>query len=318
MSSADKMSSADEMSGPAEPSGQSHRRSEYDIGLAAGASAHLIWGMFPVFFGLLAPAGALEVLSHRVLWTAVLMVAGLAVAGRLRRLRLLDGRTLLLVAVAATLISVNWGVYIYGVLSGHVVDTALGYFINPLVSVLFGVLFFKERLSRAQIVALALAGAAVVVLTVDYGRPPVIALVLALTFAGYGLVKKVVPLDPGTSLAAESLVLSPVAIGFLVFLAVTGTGTFLGHGAGHSLLLMASGAVTAIPLLLFGVAVQRVPLSTMGVLQYLTPTLQMIWGVAVLHEPMPPARWIGFGLIWLALMVFTADALRARRARRTA
>lgn len=287
--------------------------------MAAGFGAYLIWGMFPVFFGLLAPAGSLEVLAHRMVWTVLLMLAILLILGRLGSLRGLSARTWALVTAATVAIAINWGVYIYAVVSGNVVEAALGYFVNPLVSVLIGVLVFRERISAAQITALVLAAIAVVIITVDYGRPPVVALTLALSFALYGVIKKVVPLDPRTSLTAEGLVAAPFAIVYLVVLVISGTGSFLGNGVGHSLLLMAAGPVTAAPLLLFGVAAQRIPLTTLGLLQYLTPALQMVWGVVVMHEVMPPSRWVGFALIWVALVVFTTDALaRARRTRRAA
>jgi chloramphenicol-sensitive protein RarD len=285
-------------------------------GVLCGVGAYASWGLFPAFFGLLAPAGATEILAHRVLWTLVLMILVLAVLGRLSGLRHLGPRTWVLVAAASAAIAVNWGVYIYAVVSGQVIEAALGYFINPLVSVLFGVLFFRERLRPAQIAALIAAAVAVLVITFDYGRPPLLALTLALSFATYGLIKKVVPLDPRTSLAGEGIVAMPFAVAYLVFLGITGTGTFFGNGAGHSLLLISAGVVTAVPLLLFGAAAQRVPLATLGMLQYLTPSLQMVWGVFVLHEDMPASRWIGFALIWAALVVFSTDALiRVRRER---
>ncbi|NLG55172.1 MAG: EamA family transporter RarD [Rhodococcus sp.] len=284
------------------------------MGVACGLGAYSIWGAFPVFFGLLRDTGPVEILAHRVVWTLVLMLIVGAIAGRLGKLRRLDRRTWLLVCAASTAIAVNWGTYIFAVVSNRVVEAALGYFINPLVSVLFGVVLFRERLTKPQIAALVLAVAAVVVITIGYGHLPYIALVLALSFALYGLVKKVVRLDADTSLTAEGLVASPLAIGYLVFLAMTGAGTFFSEGPGHAALLMATGPVTALPLLLFAVAAQRVPLSTMGMLQYLTPALQMVWGVLVLQEDMPASRWVGFGLIWIALAIFTADALaRARR-----
>ncbi|PTR32223.1 chloramphenicol-sensitive protein RarD [Rhodococcus sp. OK519] len=292
-------------------------RTEDSTGLLAGFGAYLIWGMFPIFFGLLDPAGSLEVLAHRMVWTVLLMLGVLLVLGKLGSLRGLSARTWGLVTVATVAIAINWGTYIYAVVSGNVVEAALGYFINPLVSVLMGVVIFRERIRPAQIVALGLAAIAVVIITVDYGRPPVVALTLALSFALYGLVKKVVPLDPRTSLTAEGIVAAPFAVVYLVTVAVAGTGSFFGNGAGHSLLLMLAGPVTAAPLLLFGLAAQRIPLTTLGLLQYLTPALQMVWGVVVMHEVMPPSRWIGFALIWVALVVFTTDALvRARRARR--
>lgn len=285
-------------------------------GVAFGASAYLLWGLFPAFFGLLAFAGAVEVLAERIVWTLVVVLVVLAVSGRLRELRGIDARTWRLAAAASLAISVNWGVYVFGVLSGHVVECALGYFVNPLVTVAFGVLIFRERLAAAQWVALGLGALAVLVLTVDYGRPPWIALVLACSFATYGLVKKVIRLDALRSVAAEGVVGAPIALVFLVVLAVRGESSF-GSGFGHTALLIATGPVTLVPLLLFATAAQRVPLSTMGLLQYLTPALQMLWGVAVLREPMPPSRWAGFALIWCALLIFSTNALlRARTTRR--
>ncbi|WP_346764650.1 EamA family transporter RarD [Rhodococcus sp. HNM0569] len=286
------------------------------LGSAAAAGAYAIWGAFPAFFGLLRDAGAVEVLAHRVLWTLVLMLVLGAATRRLGLLRGLSMRTWLLVAGASAAISINWGVYIYAVTSGHVVEAALGYYVNPLVSVLFGVVFFRERISVATAAALVIAAAAVAVITVGYGSPPYISLLLAGSFATYGVVKKVVPLDPRTSLTAEGIVGVPFASGYLVFLAATGTGTFTSEGPAHTALLVVAGVVTAVPLLLFGFAAQRVPLTTMGMLQYLTPTLQMLWGVLVAHEVMQTSRWIGFALIWVALVVFTTDTvLRLRRRR---
>ncbi len=282
-----------------------------------GLGAYSIWGLFPAFFPLLAPAVPTEILAHRMVWTAVLMVGVLTVMGRVATLRRLPRRTWLMVAASAVLISLNWGVYIYAINSGKVVEAALGYFINPLVSVLLAVVVLRERLRRWQLVALGVAGIAVVALTIDYGRPPWLALTLAASFGLYGLLKKTVPLDPRASLTAEGLVLAPFALGWLVWLTVHGQSTATTLGTGHVLLLLATGPLTALPLLLFGGAAQRVPLATLGLLQYLTPVLQFIWGVAVVHEAMPASRWLGFGLVWVALAVFTGDALRnAHGARR--
>ncbi|MFD4432217.1 EamA family transporter RarD [Nocardia sp. NPDC058497] len=292
------------------------QRSSSPPGVAFGTGAYLIWGMFPAFFGLLAFASAAEVVAQRIIWTLVVVLIVLALAGRLRAMRSIDARTWRLAAAASAAIAINWGTYVYGVNSGSVVECALGYFINPLVTVAFGVVLFRERLSRAQWLALGLGALAVVVLTVDYGRPPVIALVLACSFATYGLVKKVIRLDALRGIAAEGIVAVPLALAFLIVLVATDRTEFTSTPA-HFGLMLATGPVTLIPLLLFAVAAQRVPLSTMGILQYLTPALQMAWGVAVMHEPMPPSRWAGFALIWAALAVFTTDALRrARRARR--
>ncbi|MCM6773299.1 EamA family transporter RarD [Nocardia sp. CDC159] len=284
-------------------------------GVAFGAGAYLIWGLFPAFFGLLAFANPVEILVQRILWTLVVVLVLLLVAGRLRELRSIDAATWRLAAVAAVAIAANWGVYVYGVTSGHVVECALGYFINPLVTVLFGVVIFRERLAWPQWLALGLGAVAVIVLTVDYGKPPLIALILACSFAIYGLVKKVIRLDALRGVAAEGLVSAPVALAVAIGLGVSGQASF-GHGAGRTALLIATGPVTLVPLLLFALAAARVPLSTIGILQYLTPALQMAWGVLVGREPMPASRWAGFGLIWLALAVFTAHALRTARLRK--
>lgn len=284
-----------------------------------GLGAYSIWGLFPAFFPLLAPAGPTEILAHRMVWTLVLMLGVLILTGRLHTLRGLPPRTWAMAGAAAVLISVNWGVYIYAVNSGKVVEAALGYFINPLVSVLLAVLVLRERLRRWQLVALGVAAVAVAALTIDYGRPPWLALTLAASFGLYGLIKKTVPLDPRASLTAEGLVVVPFALAWLVWLQVQGAGTAISLGTGHTLLLLVAGPLTAVPLLLFGGAAQRVPLATLGLLQYLTPVLQFIWGVAVVHENMPSSRWLGFGLVWAALVVFTVDAVRnARSSRRAA
>ncbi|OMC34390.1 protein rarD [Mycobacterium sp. GA-1841] len=279
-----------------------------------GAGAYIWWGLCPGFFLLLLPAGALEVLAHRIVWSAVFLVLVLAVGRRLGDVRRLRRRTWLQLAAAAALISLNWGTYIYAVTTGHVVDAALGYFINPLVSVLLGVVVFRERISRWQAVAVMLAVVAVVILTVGVGAPPYIAVTLALSFGIYGLVKKVVQADPRVSVAVETLVALPVAGGYLLTLELAGYGNFLDHGPGHAALLLLAGPVTAVPLLMFAAAAQRLPLVTLGLLFYLNPGLQMAWGVFIGHEPMPPSRWIGFALIWLALLIMTMGALRKRSA----
>lgn len=283
-------------------------------GLLYGIGAYAMWGVFPAFFPLLKPASALEVLAHRIVWTTVLMVVVVAVARRLRDIRAIKPRTWVLLVCASVLISINWGIYIYAVNNGHVVDAALGYFINPLVTVALGLLIFRERLNRAQLSALAIALVAVVVFTVEVGAPPIIGLGLALSFGLYGAVKKVVPTDPRVSVGIEAAVAAPLALAYIAVLEGSGPGTFTDFGPGHIALLVLSGAVTALPLLLFAAAAQRLPLVTMGLMFYLTPAMQLTWGVFVGHEPMPPARWLGFALIWLALVVFSADALWRARA----
>jgi chloramphenicol-sensitive protein RarD len=282
-------------------------------GLLFGVGAYAMWGLFPAFFPLLKPAGAFEILAHRIVWCFVLMVVVIAAVRRLGDIRAMTGRTWLLLIFASALISVNWVIYIYAVNNGHVVDAALGYFINPLVTVALGLLVFRERLNRAQFAALAIAVVAVVVLTVEVGSPPIIGLGLALSFGLYGAVKKVVPTDPRVSVGIEAAVAAPLALAYIAVLQASGHGTFTDQGAGHIVLLILSGVVTALPLLLFAGAAQRLPMVTLGLLFYLTPAMQLTWGVVVGHEPMPPARWLGFALIWLALAVFSGDALwRAR------
>lgn len=282
-------------------------------GLLFGVGAYASWGLFPAFFPLLKPAGAFEILAHRIVWCLVLMIVVVAAVRRLGDIRAMTGRTWLLLVFASALISVNWVIYIYAVNNGHVVDAALGYFINPLVTVALGLLIFRERLNRAQLAALAIAIVAVVVLTVEVGSPPIIGLGLALSFGLYGAVKKVVPVDPRVSVGIEAAIAAPPAVVYLVVLQTAGDATFTGHGVGHVALLMLSGVLTALPLLMFAAAAQRLPLVTMGLLFYLTPAMQLSWGVLVGHEPMPAARWVGFALIWVALAVFSGDALRRAR-----
>ncbi len=282
-------------------------------GVALGAGAYVIWGLVPAYWPFLQPAGSVEVLAHRIAWSLVVMAVITTALHRWSDLRRLSGRGWLMVTAASVLIAVNWGVYIHAVNTRHVVEAALGYFINPLVSVLLGVFVLRERLRVAQCAALAVAVAAVVVLAVDYGRLPWISLVLAGSFGLYGLLKKTVPLDATASLTAESAVLAPVAAGYLLWLGPAGT--FHDHGWGHALWLASAGLVTAVPLIMFGAGARLVPLATMGMLQYLAPVLQFAWGVFVAHEPMPASRWIGFALVWVALVVFTADAVRGSRRR---
>ncbi|MFE9410166.1 EamA family transporter RarD [Streptomyces sp. NPDC006704] len=279
-----------------------------------------MWGLVPLFWPLLKPADALEILAHRMVWSLALVAVALlalrrwAWIGELVR----TPRRLALIAVAAVVITVNWGVYIWSVNSGHVVEASLGYFINPLVTIAMGVLILKERLRRAQWAAVATGLAAVIVLAVGYGRPPWISLTLAFSFATYGLVKKQVNLGGFESLAAETAVQFLPALGYLLWLGGQGRSTFTSGGPGHAALLAATGVVTAIPLVCFGGAAIRVPLSTLGLLQYLAPVFQFALGVVYFHEEMPPERWAGFALVWLALTTLTWDALHtAHRARQS-
>lgn len=284
-------------------------------GLTLGFLGYLIWGLFPLYWPLLKPAGALEILAHRMVWSLVVMGLIAAVVKQWSLIRAMSARTWLIVVGAASVIALNWGVYIYAVNNGAVVEAALGYFINPLLSVLLGVLIFGERLRRLQIVSVVLGFTAVLVIAIAGGHAPWLSLTLAGSFAIYGLLKKIVPLPAPASLTAEGLVLFLPAAGFLIWLQSDGSGTFTDHGTAHVLLLIGSGLVTVVPLLAFGAAARLLPLSTLGLLQYLTPVVQFILGVWWGGEHMSGPRWIGFVLIWGALVIFSVDSLRTARRR---
>lgn len=283
-------------------------------GLGAGVAAYLLWGAFPLYFRLLDDAGAIEIVAHRALWSLVFCLALLAAVGKLKDLtRLLrDRRAVAQLALASGFVAVNWLAYVYGVNTGRTVDAALGYFINPLVTILLAVVVLGERLRPAQWVATGLGAAAVGVIAVGYGELPWIALTVAGTFGMYGLIKnragRTAEALPG--LAVETAALAPLAGGYLLWSAATGQSTFLALGAGHAAMLLAAGPLTAVPLLLFASAARRLPLSLVGMLQYLAPGIQLLIGVAVFGEPMPPERWAGFVLVWAAVALLTADGLR--------
>ena len=275
-----------------------------------GLLAYLLWGLFPAFFPLLLPAGPVEILAHRVLWTAVIMAAALTALRGWGELRRASGRTWLQLIAAGVLISTNWGIYVLAVNSNHVADAALGYFINPLLSVLLAVLFLRERLNRFQLTAVAVAAAGVIQLTFLSGQAPVMAIGMALSFGFYGLVKKQVKVSAAASLTAETLVVAPLALGCLLWLESTGRGTFFTEGPGHAALLVVAGLITTLPLLLFGKAAKQLPLSTIGMIQYLTPTMQMLWALFVTQEYLSPARWAGFIIIWIAVAIYLFDLTR--------
>jgi chloramphenicol-sensitive protein RarD len=288
--------------------------SEQRQGVLFGVAAYLAWGIFPLYWPLLKPASAFEILAHRVTWSLAVMVVLLARTGGVRRLRRLEARKVRLLVMAACLVAFNWGLYIWAVNHGHVVETALGYFINPLVTVLLGVFVLAERLRRPQWIALGLAAVAVLVLAIDYGRVPWIALSLATSFAFYGLTKKRAGVGAIESLSVETGVLFLPALGFLLWLSHAGHAVFGQPPWTKSVLLASAGPATAIPLLCFGAAAIRVPLSMLGLLQYIAPTLQFLCGVVVFREEMPPSRWFGFALVWMALIIFSVDGI-ARRPR---
>ena len=293
----------------ADPVGESRR------GLLLGASAYTMWGTFPLYWPLLEPAGAIEILAHRVLWSVLTMGVLVIALRRTTQLRALFShrRVLALLSVAAVVITINWATYIWGVNNGRVVETSLGYFINPLVTVLMGVFVLGERLRPLQWVAAAMAAGAVGVLSLDYGRVPYVALVLAFSFGTYGLAKKTANVGAVESLALETTLIAPFAAVYVAYLVATGSSNFAAHGTGHALLFVTTGIVTAVPLICFGAAATRVSMVSLGLLQYLTPILQFALGVFWFHEDMPAGRWVGFVLVWIALAVFTVEAINHHR-----
>ncbi|WP_329195558.1 EamA family transporter RarD [Streptomyces sp. NBC_01435] len=291
---------------------------EQRAGLLSGIGAYGLWGLVPLFWPLLKPAGAIEILAHRMAWSLGFVAVALLVLRRWSWIGELirQPKKLGLISVAAATITVNWGLYIWSVNNGHVVEASLGYFINPLVTIAMGVLLLGERLRPVQWVAVGTGLAAVLVLAIGYGRPPWISLTLAFSFATYGLMKKKVNMGGLESLTAETAVMFVPALGYLLWLGARGESTFTSEGTGHAALLASAGLVTAVPLILFGAAAIRVPLSTLGLLQYLAPVFQFVLGILYFHEEMPPERWAGFALVWLALTLLTWDAFRtARRTR---
>ncbi len=287
-------------------------------GLLLGIAAYSLWGIFPLYWPLLEPAGAVELLAHRMVWSALVMGLIVVLLRRRAALRAILGsrRLKLLLLGSAIVISVNWGTYIWAITNEHVVEGSLGYFINPLVTVVMGVLVFGERLRPLQWVAVGIAAIAVAGLTWDYGRVPVVALVLAFSFGTYGLLRKKANVGSVEGLTVESALIAPVALGYLAWLQLTGAGYLLVDPPGHQLWLATAGLATAIPLLCFGGAATRIPLSTLGLLQYIAPTLQFLLGITVGGEPMPATRWVGFAVIWLALALFSYDSWRDWRTAR--
>jgi chloramphenicol-sensitive protein RarD len=284
-------------------------------GLAAAITAFTIWGVLPLYLKPLQALSALEIMAHRIVWCCLLVFGWLALRGEVGAVRsaLADRKVRTRLITTAALVSVNWLIYVWAIGNGHVIDASLGYFINPLFSVVLGVLVLHERLNRSQQVAVALAAAGVLYLAIVAGRPPWIALALAATFGLYGLIRKVVAVDAVAGLATETLLLAPFALGFLLWLESRGNGA-LGHApAPINALLVGSGLVTALPLALFAYGARRIPLSTVGLVQYIGPTLQFLLGVWIFHEPFTRERSIGFVFIWAALVVYAADGLWRNR-----
>jgi chloramphenicol-sensitive protein RarD len=280
-------------------------------GLTAGALAFAIWGIFPLYFHPLRQISAFQVIAHRVVWSCVFVLVWTAMRGELSTLRatLVNRSVVWRLAVTATLITISWVVFVWAVMNGHVVESSLGYFINPLVNVLLGVALLSERLTRAQWTAVALAATGVAYLTIVTGSPPWIALTLAFTFGIYGLIRKVAKVESLPGLATETLLLLPFAVAYLLWCESAGTGA-LGHaGPAIAALLIGSGPLTAIALYLFAYGARLLPYSTVGVLQYITPTLQLACGVFAFHERFERTRAIGFALIWAALLLYAGEGL---------
>lgn len=287
-------------------------------GLTSGIVAYVLWGLFPLYFILLKPSGPIEVVAHRATWTLVFCLAVLVITRRVGQLSdvFADRKRLVGLSIAGLLVAGNWVLYIFGVNTGRTLDAALGYFITPLTVTALGVVVLRERLRPLQWLAVGIGAAAVIVLMVAYGQFPWIALGLAASFSTYSLVKKLVgaTVPPVPGLATETLAILPLSLGYLLVLNLTGHGT-VDALSPYGALIALSGVVTAIPLLLFAYAATRLSMVSIGMIQYIAPLAQFLVGWLVFHEPMPPARWAGFALVWLALVVFVTDALSAQRSR---
>jgi chloramphenicol-sensitive protein RarD len=298
-----------------------HRCSAVNKGILYAAGAYTAWGLLPLFWKALQHVPALEILANRIVWALVVALLVGVIRGRWAWLAeaARSPRTLLIFFGSALLLAVNWGLYIWAVNAGHVVETSLGYFINPLVNVFLGVVFLRERLRIGQGAAIAVALAGVLFLTFTYGSPPWIALTLAATFGGYGLLRKTAPLNSLEGLTLETIVMAPPALAFLVYVGATTGGALFHAGPATTLLLASSGVITAIPLLLFAAGARRVTMTTLGLLQYIAPSLQFFLGVAVYGETLSAARLLGFALVWLALAIYSLEGVlaggRAARAR---
>jgi chloramphenicol-sensitive protein RarD len=284
-------------------------------GLLFGVSAYTLWGLFPLYWPLLKPANPLEIVSHRAVWTVVFCVIILGITKSLKSTLATFKRKHVAIKLFSTsvLISINWLVYIWATNNGHVVEASLGYYINPVIIIAMGVILLHEKMRKLQWISIAIASTGVLILTIDYGRLPWIAIALALSWGSYGFIKKSLGLGALEGLAIETMISSVPYLGYLIYLGSQGTGQF-GNGVVITTLIISAGAVTAIPLLLFNGATTRLPFTIIGLLQYITPTLQFAIGVWVLHEDMPAARWIGFVIIWIALVVLATDLFRSNRA----
>ncbi|MEX5302248.1 EamA family transporter RarD [Kocuria sabuli] len=303
-----------------EPGPDPDEQSRARAGLLSGFGAYGIWGLLPLYFVLLEPATPLEIVALRVLFSLLFCLALLALTRQLGTLgrALRSPRTLAALALAGLLIGINWFLYVVATTTGHTIEASLGYFINPIVAILLGVVVLRERMRRLQWAAVGVGLVAVVVMAVFYGSVPWLSLGLAFSFGLYGLVKNRVggSFPAVVTLTVETMALTPVAAVVVAVLAADGALTLGTEGPGHAGLLLAAGVITAVPLILFGAAASRLPLSTVGMIQYLTPIMQFLLAVLVLGEQMPPVRWVSFGFVWLAVLMLVLDAVRTPRVRR--
>ena len=283
-------------------------------GLIFGVSAYVLWGLFPLYWPLLEPAGAFEIVGHRAVWSLVFCVIALTLTKAIKPAiaTMKRPRVFIKLFAATALISINWIVYIWATNNGHVVEASLGYYINPIIIIAIGVLLLKEKMRKLQWVSVSIAAFGVLVLTIDYGRLPWIALALALSWGTYGFIKKQLGLGALEGLGIETAISAPFYLAYLAWIGSQGDGHFT-YQPGLTLLLIGSGVVTAIPLLLFNGAGNRLPYTIIGLLQFITPTLQFSIGVWVRHEEMSQARWAGFLIIWTALVVLATDLVKSSR-----
>jgi chloramphenicol-sensitive protein RarD len=284
-------------------------------GILSGIGAYALWGFFPIYWKFLHNVPALQVIGHRIGWSFILLLLVIVASGQWTEFRTsaLDRKVIGIYSIAAVLLSVNWLVYVWGVNAGFIVETSLGYFINPLLSVLLGVIFLRERLRPAQWIPVAIAAIGVIYLTIIYGRLPWIALTLAFSFGFYGLVKKLAPLGSLHGLTLETGIVFPVALLYLLIVERGGSGAFLHQTTLTDVLLIGAGVVTTIPLLMFASAARQIPLTVVGLLQYIAPTLQFLIGVFIYKEPFDRAHFIGFGIVWVALIIFWVENYMSRR-----
>ena len=290
--------------------------SKYRLGLIYGFSSYTLWGLFPLYWPLLQPATPLEMVAHRSVWSLVFCVILLAISHQLRSTfaLMISPGIFWRFALAAFIISINWISYIWAVNNEQIVEASLGYYMQPILLVMMGILAFKEEMRKVQWAAFIIATIGVIILTIDYGRPPWISFALAFSWSSYSFVKKKINLGSLQGLAIETLISSVFYGAFLIYLGTNGTGQF-GQSPGLTLLLIGAGLVTAIPLLLFNGATTRIPFTMIGLLQYLTPTIQFLLAVFLRHEPMPSGRWLGFVFIWLALITLGYDLIKSGSSR---